>query len=676
MSEILLQVSDLAISFRSGSNRLRAVSGADFVIYAGEMLALVGESGSGKTVTALSLLGLLPQPAAILEKGRAIFAGNDLFQLTEKQWQDFRGDRISMIFQEPMTALNPVLTVGYQIAEVLRRHQGLKGAALRKRCLELLDQVGLPDPEQRLKDYPHQLSGGMRQRIMIAIALACQPQLLIADEPTTALDVTVQAQIMELLHRLRRETGTAILFITHNLALVSEYADRVAVMYAGQIVECAPNQDFFSSPAHPYARMLLRAMPQTVSRGRQLASIEGRDSGTGSACRFAPRCPLAKPVCREIAPPEIQLESGHFLRCHLAGERIPLPEAAALNSGDAEADPFPVVPALQVRALRVSFPVKGGVFKRTVARVKAADGVSLTLFPGETLALVGESGCGKTSVGKALIRLLPNDAGEIILKERHHLESMSAAQLRPLRKKIQMIFQDPFSSLNPRLTIGESLEEGMLLQKIGGKAPERLALQKELLRQVGLDEKMLSRYPHQFSGGQRQRIVLARALALEPEVIICDECTSSLDVSVQAQMLNLLKEIQRQHQIAYLFITHDLSVVSYLADRVAVMYLGKIVEQGVMEEIFSASAHPYTRALLAAAPRLDRNGVAKIHLEGDVPNPAAPPPGCPFHPRCPQAQEDCRQRIPPEVPLSPTHSCCCLYPLAPASARKNSCIPL
>ncbi len=658
---ILLQVSNLAISFRSGRNRVRAVSGVDFAIHAGEMLALVGESGSGKTVTALSLLGLLPQPAAILETGHAIFDKSDLFELTEKQWQDFRGNRISMIFQEPMTALNPVLTVGYQIAEVLRRHQGLKGVALRRRCLELLAQVGLPDPGQRLRDYPHQLSGGMRQRIMIAIALACQPQLLIADEPTTALDVTVQAQIMELLHRLRKETGTAILFITHNLALVSEYADRVAVMYAGQIVECAPNQRLFDSPAHPYTRMLLRAMPQTLSRGRQLATIEGNASDNTSACRFATRCPLAEPICREKDAPEIQLDAGHFLRCHLAGKCPPLPDAA-IQEPVAGADSLLTAPALKVCSLQVSFPVKAGLFRRTVARVKAVDGVSLTLFPGETLALVGESGCGKTTVGKALIRLLPHDAGEIILAEQH-LENLSAAQLRPLRKNIQMIFQDPFSSLNPRLMIGESLEEGMLLQKIGSTAEERLALQKKLLRQVGLEEKMLNRYPHQFSGGQRQRIVLARALALEPDVIICDECTSALDVSVQAQMLNLLKEIQRRHQIAYLFITHDLSVVSYLADRVAVMYLGKIVEQGRMEEIFSSTAHPYTRALLAAAPRLDRNGIPKIHLEGDVPNPAAPPPGCPFHPRCPQAQEACRQQIPPEVPISPTHSCCCLFPL-------------
>jgi peptide/nickel transport system ATP-binding protein len=656
----LLSVNNLAISFRSGRNRVRAVSGVDFSIHAGEMLALVGESGSGKTVTALSLLGLLPQPAAILESGQALFGESDLFQLTEKQWQDFRGNRISMIFQEPMTALNPVLTVGYQIAEVLRRHQNLKGIALRMRCLELIEQVGLPDPGQRMKDYPHQLSGGMRQRVMIAIALACQPQLLIADEPTTALDVTVQAQIMELLDRLRKETGTAILFITHNLALVSEYADRVAVMYAGQIVECAPNQTLFASPAHPYTRMLLRAMPQTVARGRQLATIEGTVSGAESACHFAARCPLAKPECREKSPPEILLEDGHFLRCYLAGERTPLPEAAALH-GDAMAEMPQADAVLQVRSLRVSFPVKAGLFRRTVARVKAVDGVNLTLFPGETLALVGESGCGKTTVGKALIRLLPIDSGEIILAGQA-IENLSAAQLRPLRRKIQMIFQDPFSSLNPRLMIGESLEEGMLLQKIGDTADERLALQKKLMRQVGLDEKMLTRYPHQFSGGQRQRIVLARALALEPEVIICDECTSALDVSVQAQMLNLLKEIQRQRQIAYLFITHDLSVVSYLADRVAVMYLGKIVEQGRMEEIFSSPAHPYTRALLAAAPRLDRNGVPKIHLEGDVPNPAAPPPGCPFHPRCSQARETCRQQSPLEVSLSPTHFCCCHYP--------------
>jgi peptide/nickel transport system ATP-binding protein len=662
MSEKLLQVNGLSISFRAGSGFIRAVNGLDFTVQAGEMLALVGESGSGKTVTALSLLGLLPQPAAILEGGQALFEGRDLFQLNERQWQSFRGNRISMIFQEPMTALNPVLTIGFQLAEVLRHHQGLRGETLRRRCLELFDEVGLPEPAQRLKDYPHQLSGGMRQRVMIAIAVACQPQLLIADEPTTALDVTVQAQIMELLQRLRRQSGAAILFITHNLALVSEYADRVAVMYAGQIVECAANKDLFAKPAHPYTRMLLRAMPQAVARGQQLATIEGSAFGLKAACSFAPRCPLAKPICHEKPAPEIKLADGHLLRCHLAGQRPALPEAATLTD-IATPDGPQTPPVLQVRELRVSFPVKSGLLKRTVASVKAVDGVSLDLFSGETLALVGESGCGKTSVGKALIRLLPNDGGEIILGQQH-IETLSARQLRPLRKKIQMIFQDPFSSLNPRLMIGESLEEGMLLQKIGGSAAERLALQKSLMRQVGLDEKMLSRYPHQFSGGQRQRIVLARALALQPELIICDECTSSLDVSVQAQMLNLLKDIQRRQQIAYLFITHDLSVVSYLADRVAVMYLGKIVEQGRMEDIFAATAHPYTKALLAAAPRLDRDGIAKLHLEGDVPNPTAPPPGCPFHPRCPQAQEICKQQVPPQQAISSTHACSCLFPLS------------
>ena len=663
MSEPLLAVNDLHISFRSGQNRIKAVSGVDFIIHVGEMLALVGESGSGKTVTALSLLGLLPQPAAILERGQATFASVNLFQLSEKQWQDFRGNQISMIFQEPMTALNPVLTVGFQISEVLRRHQKLKGKALQQRCLELIQQVGLPDPEQRMKDYPHQLSGGMRQRVMIAIALACQPRLLIADEPTTALDVTVQAQIMELLNRLRQETGTAVLFITHNLALVSQYAERVAVMYGGQIVESAPNRELFSNPTHPYTRMLLRAMPQAVTRGQQLVTIEGSLNNNAQGCPFAKRCPLALPACQELSPPEIRLTANHTLRCHLSGTVPALPSAAALPSDDPTQSNAPnEPPVLQVTGLQVWFPVKAGLFKRSTAQVKAVAGIDFSLYPGETLALVGESGCGKTSVGKALIRLLLIKAGEITLNS-IHLEKMSPKKLRPLRKKIQMIFQDPFSSLNPRLMIGESIEEGMLLQNIGETAEERLDLQKKLLQQVGLDEKMLNRYPHQFSGGQRQRIVLARALALEPEVIICDECTSALDVSVQAQILNLLKEIQRQHRLAYLFITHDLSVVSYLADRVAVMYLGKIVELGRMEDIFSATAHPYTRALLAAAPRLDANGIPKIHLEGDVPSPVSPPPGCPFHPRCPQAKAVCRLELPPETRLSATHSCTCHFPL-------------
>ena len=663
MPEALLQVEDLSVSFRSSRGILPVVDKISFNIYPGEMLALVGESGSGKTISALSLMGLLPAPAAKLEGGRAFFQGRDLFSLSEQQWQSLRGNQLSMIFQEPMTALNPVLSIGFQLAEVLRRHQGLSGKPLRQRCLELLEQVRLPNPEQCLRNYPHQLSGGMRQRVIIAIALACRPKLLIADEPSTALDVTVQAQIMDLLNRLRRESGTAVLFITHNLALVSEYAERCAVMYAGKIVESAPRYELFERGSHPYTRMLLRAIPQAQARRHALAGIEGKPENNGmTACDFAPRCPFAMPMCHEQSPELYRLGDNHELFCHLRGARPELP-APLISADQPEQNINAAAPLLRVNALCVSFPIKGaGLLRRRTTELKAVDGLSFTLEAGETLALVGESGCGKTSVGKALVRLLPIKQGKIILDGETRLEQLSGKQLRDQRGNIQMIFQDPYSSLNPRLSVGESIEEGMLLQRLGRNAAERAERKSELMRLVGLPEHMLSRYPHQFSGGQRQRIVIARALALEPRILVCDECTSALDVSVQAQILNLLQEIQRRKNLAYLFISHDLSVVSYLADRVAVMYLGKIVETGSAEEIFSRARHPYTQALLSAAPKLGGDGTRKLHLEGDVPDPSAPPPGCPFHPRCPIAQELCQRECPPLHHFSTSHSCHCHYP--------------
>ncbi len=664
MPEPLLKVKNLSVSFRSGKRVLPAVRGTQFAIYPGEMLALVGESGSGKSVTALSLLGLLPSKTAVLESGQALFSGHDLLKNNDRQWLKIRGNRISMIFQEPMTALNPVLSIGYQLAEVLRRHQGLRGQSLRTKCLQHLQEVGLPDPEQRLQDYPHQLSGGMRQRVMIAIALACRPQLLLADEPTTALDVTVQAQIMALLDRLRKETGTAILFITHNLALVSEYADRCAVMYAGQILEQGSRSETLSQPRHPYTRMLLQAMPQVISRGQQLATIAGSPPGpaaTVNACLFAPRCPFAQNICREKTPPAAAISPGRLVRCHFAEQTPAIPQAA--TESVTKAAPI-FSPLLQVQDLKVYYSRKTSFWQRQVSDVKAVDGLSLALYPAETLALVGESGCGKTTVGKALVRLLRPTEGKIILRGNQHLEKLTPGQMHPFRKTVQMIFQDPYSSLNPRLMVSESLQEGMLAQGIGNTAAERRKRQLELLQQVGLAKNMLNRYPHQFSGGQRQRLVLARALAVQPEIIVCDECTSALDVSVQAQILNLLKGLQRQLNLAYLFITHDLSVVSYLADRVAVMYLGRIVEQGPTEDIFARPQHPYTKALLAAAPRLDGQGRPHLQLEGDVPSPISPPVGCHFHPRCPFARQECRLVYPAEIQLTPTHSYRCI--LTPA----------
>ncbi len=665
----LLEISGLRIAFRQNGASHPAVLDASFALRPGEMLALVGESGSGKSVSALSLLGLLPANA-VVEAGRALFQGHDLLTLPPDEIRALAGRRLAMIFQEPMTALNPVLTVGWQIEEVLRRHQGRGRAESRRLAVDLLAQVGIPDPEQRVDDYPHQLSGGMRQRVMIAMALAGQPELLIADEPTTALDVTVQAQIMDLLQALRRQYGTAILLITHNLALVREQADRVAVMYAGSIVETAACEDLFRQPAHPYTRLLLRSIPTVDQRGQRLAAISGavpRPDEKIPGCRFASRCPLAQPQCRAAAPSFRDLGQGHGAACHLAG--TPLPAATAASASASAAVPgtpcAPASPVLQVTGLRVWFPCPGGFPRRTAGQIKAVDGIDFCLRPRETLALVGESGCGKTTAGKALVGLAPVSAGSIVAHGRTELQNLRQRELQPFRKTIQMIFQDPFSSLDPRLTIGETIAEGMEIHCPRHTARERHAIMAGLIAKVGLPTDALGRYPHQFSGGQRQRIGLARSLAVNPDVVICDECTSALDVSVQAQILNLLKDLQAELGLAYLFITHDLGVVSFLADRIAVMYLGRVVEQGLTHEVLAAPRHPYCKALLASAPTLEPSGgrSGKLRAPGDVPSPVNPPSGCHFHPRCPHAKAACRAGAPPRADFSPTHFCVCHFPL-------------
>ena len=657
-SQVILSVRNLSVGFRSGKGIVRAVEDVTFSIHRGELLALVGESGSGKTVTSLAVMGLLPEDTAVIEGGSIRFCGKDVTKMSAEEHRQLRGKRMAMIFQEPMTALNPVLTIGWQISEVLREHEGMDKAAAREATIELLGQVGIPEAELRYDSYPHQLSGGMRQRVMIAMALACRPELLIADEPTTALDVTVQAQIMELLNELRQRFGTAVLFVTHNLALVREQADSVAVMVSGHLVESAPASILFSEPCHPYTRLLLRCVPQTERRGRKLAAIGGTARGRlpEKGCAFFDRCPYHYPECAEKRSELVDFVPGHAVRClnpdayveHLAPsaeDETTLPETAVAEE------------VLRVSGLKVWFPVRSGILNRVTAQVKAVDGIDLCLHKGETVALVGESGCGKTTAGKALVRLVEPTGGSAVMQGTGvDLLSISQSQMAFARKKIQMIFQDPFSSLDPRLMIGESLREGM------GKCPKETADAecRRLLERVGLSADAMWRYPHQFSGGQRQRIGLARALTVNPEIIICDECTSALDVSVQAQILNLLRGLQAELGVAYLFITHDLSVVSYFADRVAVMYLGRIVEEGPAEEVFAAPRHPYTQALLSAAPKLNPDGgIDKIRLDGDVPSPVAPPPGCHFHPRCPHCTHHCRMEAPPLRKADANHSFTC-----------------
>ena len=542
----VLEIRDLEILIDGEEGTRQAVRGLSLAIARGETFALVGESGSGKSVTALSLLRLLP-PSLGIARGAALLAGTDLHRLPEGRLRELRGGRVGTIFQEPATSLNPVMRIGEQIEETLRAHTALRGAAARARVVEWLRRVGIPEPERRIDDYPFQFSGGQKQRIMIALALAAEPDLLIADEPTTALDVTVQAQILALLADIQRELGMAILLITHDLAVVRQVAHHVALMRHGEIVESAPAADFFQAPRHPYARELFAAIPTFAKRGQNLAGV--------------PRT----------------------LPARTPGECL-----------------------LEVRDLAVHYPLRRGAWGRTRDWVRAVDGVSFDLHAGETLALLGESGCGKTTTGKALLRLLdgPRIGGSARLGGAELL-SADGRTLQRLRRQIQIVFQDPFASLDPRMRIAATLEQGLLALRPELDAAERQRRAAALVERVGLPGDTLQRFPHEFSGGQRQRIAIARALIVEPRVLVCDEPTSALDVSVQAQILDLLRELQAERGLAYLFITHNFGVVEYLADRIAVMDGGRIVEQGSAERVLRAPAHAMTQRLLAAVPRLE-----------------------------------------------------------------------
>ncbi|MEW6313696.1 MAG: ABC transporter ATP-binding protein [Pseudomonadota bacterium] len=670
----LLHVENLQTVLDTGGS-VRPVDGVTFDIARGETFALLGESGCGKSLTALSIMRLLPEVGRIagglvrLQDGDAL----DLLALPETAMRNLRGKRMAMIFQEPAASLNPVMTVGEQIAEVLERHAGLRGEAQQQRVLELLDAVGISDAVRRARDYPFQMSGGMKQRVMIAIALACAPDLLIADEPTTALDVTIQAQVLELLRELQHKNGMALLLITHDLGVVAEMAHRVAVMYAGEIVEIASREQFFSRPLHPYTQKLFAALPQ---KGKaRLATIPGTVPMLNRefpCCRFADRCEHAWALCREQAPAWTLLEGGRGVRCHLYEEHVAGSAWSVAKSEEPEgtrmSHPPPVTryPLLQVESLRVHFPIRKGVLQRVSGYVKAVDGVSFDIAAGRTLALVGESGCGKTTVGKSILRLIEPSAGTVRFGG-ENIGALRRDRMRMLRSQLQIIFQDPYASLNPRMRVAESIEEGMAALETVADAAARMRRVDELLAQVGLSAAMKYRYPHEFSGGQRQRIAIARALAVRPRLIVCDEPTSALDVSVQAQILNLLKQLQDELGLAYLFITHNIAVVEFLAHEVAVMYLGRIVECGSAEEILNTPRHPYTQALLSAAPRLESAGERRvIKLSGELPSPINPPPGCHFHPRCPHAMPQCRGEYPQASRFSATHHAhCYLYPSNP-----------
>ena len=724
MSDRLLHVSNLTTELGHGERPLRVCDGIGFSIRQGETLALLGESGCGKSMTALTLMRLLPLSGRIVG-GSVKLDDTELLSLPEREMRGVRGGRMAMIFQEPQTSLNPVLKVGDQIAEAVRLHRrpsNAQGASpprpkrrlfggeaeVAERVVELLRAVGIPDPARRAGEFPHQLSGGMKQRVMIAMALAGDPRLLIADEPTTALDVTIQAQVLQLLKGLQARTGMAVLLITHDLGVVAETADRLAVMYAGQIVEEASVDAFFAAPAHPYSRKLMESVPNASKRRGELAVIPGRVPPLDqpfTGCRFADRCSEVMPACREAPIAWFQPNLEQSVRCLLWAEgaaRLREAEASAAVGvvepsassprletatasrsatgleAEAEAEALDAArleaasassrsaaapeghALLATDGLEVHFPIQRGLFRTTVGHVKAVDGVDLRLQAGQTLALVGESGCGKTTVGKAILRLEPPTGGTV----RYNgvdLAAIRAGRMRRYRKDLQIIFQDPFASMNPRMLVGDIVGEG--LQSLGlekGRAARRRRVA-TLLEQVGIGEQAMTRYPHEFSGGQRQRICIARALAVDPKLIVCDEPTSALDVSVQAQILNLLKRLQDELGLSYLFITHDISVVAYLAHEVAVMYLGRIVEQGTAAEVLDEPRHPYTQALLSAVPMMDKAERRQIiRLEGDMPSPAAPPSGCHFHPRCPRAIADCALAYPRPVQLSKTHSARCL----------------
>jgi peptide/nickel transport system ATP-binding protein len=625
----MLDIQDLKVGLDSESGLVRAIDGLRLTMQRGETFALVGESGCGKSMTALALMRLLPDNGRVLA-GRVELEGIDTLGLSERAMREVRGGRIGMIFQEPATSLNPVMKVGAQIVEAIEAHTDLRGEAARLKAIDWLKRVGIPEPERRIDEYPFRMSGGQKQRVMIAMTLATEPDFLVADEPTTALDVTIQKQILDLLRDLQKEQGMGLLLITHDLAVVSGMAQRVALMYAGQIVEVATAAEFFNAPKHPYAQALLRALPDADRRGEPLTAIAGTVPALTqefTGCRFAPRCASVMPHCANTAPTLDALTPTRSVRCLLyvkgasqttTTQPTVRPDASTSSgqgtpagvSKGPRATPVRPEPVegllLEVKDLRVRFPIRKGFLQRTAGYFDAVAGVSFDIRAGSTLALVGESGCGKTTTGKAIVQLLRTQAvieGQALLQGKN-LFDLNDEALKAARRDIQIIFQDPYASLNPRMRVFEILEEGLAALRPEMDAAARRTRLEQLADQVGLRRESLERYPHEFSGGQRQRIAIARALAVQPKLIVCDEPTSALDVSVQAQILNLLETLQRELGLSYLFITHNIGVVEYIADDVAVMQAGRIVEQGPSDRVLRSPGHAYTRTLLAAVPRL------------------------------------------------------------------------
>jgi peptide/nickel transport system ATP-binding protein len=676
--DVVLRVSDLSVTYETRNGPVRAVRDVSFAIRRGETFGIVGESGSGKSTLAFAVMGYLSSNGHV-SSGRIDYRGQDLIAMSRKRKDELRGARIAMVYQDPMSSLNPSIVVGEQVAEALLAHEPLSRQAARERTLGLLAAVNMPEPAAIFARYPHQLSGGQQQRVLIAMALACNPDLLIMDEPTTGLDVTTEAQILDLIADLKQRFSSAILYISHNLGVIARISDRIGVMYAGQIVEQGPVREVFRRQLHPYTAGLLECLPSLDfgRRDRSLRLIDGMIPDLAQmppGCSFAPRCPYAQQRCRAEAPSLDEVAAGHWSRCfywreqleaRANGEAVPPPPPQSAAAGVAAGGPQPSEPLLRVDGLAREYVDSKkflGLFG-TERVVHALDSVNLTLQANETLAVVGESGCGKTTLARCIVGLVEPTRGAIEFGGRV-LEGTAGERDRDVRRRLQMVFQNPDSTLNPKRSIGEALGRPLqMFRGLSGGAATAAAT--ALLRAVRLDERYLDRLPNQLSGGEKQRVGIARAFATNPDLIVCDEPVSALDVSVQAAILNLLGDLQARERTAYLFISHDMSVVRYLADRVAVVYLGRIVEQGPVERVFAPPWHPYTEALLSAVPIPDPDAeVAPIRLEGPVPSAANPPPGCPFHTRCPRKiGAICEREVPPVRMSEDGHAIVCHIPL-------------
>ena len=679
-----LEVTDLSTQIELSRSVVQAVGNVDLSIEPGKTLGLVGESGCGKSMLGLSILGLLPAGGRIV--GGSIKAGDrELVGLPESELRKIRGNDVAMIFQDSQSSLNPTKSIGDQVAEPVRLHRGASRRDAMARALEVLDLVGLPRPKERLGDYPHQLSGGLRQRVMIAIALACEPKVLIADEPTTALDVTIQAQILSVLDDLRDRLGMATLLVTHDMGVVAGRTSRINVMYAGRIVETAPTDRLFSAMRHPYTQALLGSIPRLESDNtKALVSIPGIPPDLTNpplGCRFAPRCPRATAQCSEQEPPLSGDDAAHQFACWhpvdgpvlrrpvIVGATPPAAVAEAVKAASTNGHHL-----LEVDDAVREYPVtSGAVLQRSVASVKAVSGVSIHLDVGETLGLVGESGCGKTTLGKMIVGVENPNSGRIRLDGKE-IFAMRRRPLRRARRDLQMMFQDPYASLDPRMRVQAILREPLVIQKIDSPKEQDQRVRR-LLDEVGLPVNALERYPHEFSGGQRQRIALARALMLEPKVMVADEPVSALDVSIRSQVLNLMKRLQDEHGMAMIVISHDLAVVKFLADRIGVMYLGKLVELGTGDDIYHRPAHPYTEALIRTIPVPDpavERQKDEVGIRGELPSPVHPPSGCRFRTRCPRAQDRCAEEEPLLRRFGAGHQAACHFPLQTPSDQAGA----